>query len=299
MGAEEAFRFYEAIRHRLPEAAFPSAFARAADLGEIADRYDVFVFDAFGVLNVGDTAIAGARRRIDALREAGKQVIVLTNAASLNRADTVGKFEKFGFDFKAEEIVSSRDAARQAFAATVAASDRWGVITAAGDDCADFPAPLVSLLDDEAAYDAVGGFLFLSTARWTARHQDMLERSIGRRKRPMIVGNPDAVAPRETGNSLEPGFYAHRVADRYDVEVAFHGKPFPSIYDLVEERIGARAVRPRVVMMGDTLHTDVLGAAARGWSSVLVSDHGLFRGLPVGDFIARSGIVPDWVIPAI
>ncbi len=298
MEAEEAFRFYESIRHRLPEAAFPAAFTRAADLGELAERYDVFVFDAFGVLNVGDTAIEGARRRIDALRAAGKQIVVLTNAASLNEADTVRKFEKFGFDFAADEIVSSRDAARRAFAAT-AATGRWGVITAAADDCADFPSPLVSLLDGEAEYDAVDGFLFLSTARWTGRHQDMLERSLAHRKRPLIVGNPDVVAPRETGNSLEPGFYAHRVADRCGVEVAFHGKPFPSIYDLVEERIEARAARPRVVMMGDTLHTDVLGAAARGWSSVLVSDHGLFRGLSVEEFIAASGIVPDWVIPAI
>ena len=55
-----AFARYEAVRHRLPEAVFPEGFTQAPGLREIADGFDVFVFDAFGVLNVGETPIAGA-----------------------------------------------------------------------------------------------------------------------------------------------------------------------------------------------------------------------------------------------
>ncbi len=35
----------------------------------------------------------------------------------------------------------------------------------------------------------------------------------------------------------------------------------------------------RVVIVGDTLHSDILGGAAQGWKTVLVTDHGLFAGL--------------------
>jgi hypothetical protein len=30
---------------------------------------------------------------------------------------------------------------------------------------------------------------------------------------------------------------------------------------------------------------------------VLVTDHGLFAGLPVAPFVAASGIVPDFIVP--
>ena len=52
----------------------------------------------------------------------------------------------------------------------------------------------------------------------------------------------------------------------------------------------------RLAMVGDTLHTDVLGGRAAGMGAVLVADHGLFAGRDVRGYIARSGIVPDAVV---
>jgi ribonucleotide monophosphatase NagD (HAD superfamily) len=49
-------------------------------------------------------------------------------------------------------------------------------------------------------------------------------------------------------------------------------------------------------MVGDTLHTDVLGGAAAGCRTVLVTDHGLFAGRDTVPFIAASGIVPDFIV---
>jgi ribonucleotide monophosphatase NagD (HAD superfamily) len=47
-------------------------------------------------------------------------------------------------------------------------------------------------------------------------------------------------------------------------------------------------------MCGDTLHTDILGAAARGWQTVLVTQDGLFSGYDTNQFWFESGIYPDW-----
>ena len=35
----------------------------------------------------------------------------------------------------------------------------------------------------------------------------------------------------------------------------------------------------KIAMFGDSLHTDILGAAAQGWKTVLVTKDGLFSGL--------------------
>ena len=48
-------------------------------------------------------------------------------------------------------------------------------------------------------------------------------------------------------------------------------------------------------MVGDTLHTDILGGAAAGLRTVLVTDHGLLKGMNASDLIQRSGIVPDFI----
>ena len=49
-------------------------------------------------------------------------------------------------------------------------------------------------------------------------------------------------------------------------------------------------------MVGDTLHTDVLGGAASGMGTVLITAHGLFTGRDTAPFIAASGIIPDAIV---
>lgn len=55
----------------------------------------------------------------------------------------------------------------------------------------------------------------------------------------------------------------------------------------------------RVAMVGDTLYTDVLGGAAYGVQTVLVTDHGLLSGRDYQTFVTQTGIVPNYIIPNI
>ena len=52
-------------------------------------------------------------------------------------------------------------------------------------------------------------------------------------------------------------------------------------------------------MVGDTLHTDILGGQAAGLDTILVTDHGIYAGQSVNDFVTGSKIDPTWTIPAI
>lgn len=290
---EAAFERYEAIRGRLPDATFPSASRYLPTLSEAADLARGFVLDAFGVLNVGDTPIPGAVARMAELRARGKQLCVLTNAASYPRAVALQKYRALGFDFSAEEVVSSRDVAA-ARLDEVAPGAIWGALAAKGDDFSDIPARVVDAMEGSSALDGCDAILFLSTARWTPAWQARLLDSLARRPRPVVVANADLVAPREGGLSLEPGLFAHDLADRVGAELHFYGKPFGDAFVDAAERMGLPC--EDLAMVGDTLHTDVLGGAAAGMRTVLVARHGLFAGREVGGFVAASGIVPDVVV---
>lgn len=299
---DEAFERYEQIRQFLPlwpEERTGLPIQEATDLGEISDHFDIFVFDAFGVLNVGTTPIEGARARIDALREAGKKLFVLTNAASFAFWQTREKFQKLGFDFRDEELISSRDICER-FLPTYADISSWGIVGPEDFTPEQLSVPSQLLGMNEEDYHKAEAFLFLSSANWSDSQQTMLMDALKERPRPVVVANPDLVAPRETGLSKEPGFFAQALQEALpDLEIDYHGKPFPSVYDAVEAKLSEDQGKSRIAMMGDTLHTDVLGAIARGWSTILVSDHGLFRGKDVKDYIQTSGIQPDWIIPSI
>ncbi len=294
--AISAFSRYEAIRPRLPAAQYPARSLSLPSLEEVADHVDGFLLDAFGVLNVGETAIPGAVDRMASLRARGKRLVVLTNAASYTRPQLLAKYHRLGFDFSAEEVVASREVA-VARLEQIAPGATWAAIAAAGDGFSDIPAHMLDAVADPMALDAADGILFLSTARWSPTMQRRLIESLARNPRPLVIANPDIVAPREDGLTLEPGLFGHDLLDATPAEVHWFGKPFPGTF---AEGIARTGLAPdRLAMVGDTLHTDVLGGAAAGCRSVLVTDHGLFAGHDAARFISASGIRPDFIVPSI
>ena len=284
-----ALQQYEAIRSVLPAAHMPKKSVHAENLGEIADLFDTFLLDAFGVLNVGDTAIAGAAQRAQMLKDMGKDVLVLTNGACFPAEQALKKFLSFGIPLELTDIVSSRAAL---------ATGIPPVMSTQNSHVETLGIPWKRLENDMSIYDAASGFILLSTLEWTEAQQMLLQESLAKVARPILVGNPDIVAPRGRYLSLEPGYYGHKLGSELKIQAKFFGKPFTNIYDLAFSRL-PNIDPSRVVMVGDTLHTDVLGGAAYGIKTALVTDHGLFSGYDYKKFIEQTQIVPDFIIPTI
>lgn len=287
------FDRYEAVRHRFPNADFGAATVDIESLLDIAPHVDAFVFDAFGVLNVGETPIEGAADRLDQLRASGHEIRILSNAASYNHESATEKFRKLGIQIEPDEITTSRDAALASLGAGV-----WGCIAAPSDDLSDIPATTLRLEDNPVEYDRAEGFLFLSTEVWGPERQSILKNSLLSCPRPVVIANADLVAPRDFGFSLEPGHYGHLLADEGLDGVRFLGKPFPEVYEMIEASLPDVPPR-RIAMCGDTLHTDILGAAARGWSTVFVTRDGLYSGVETRPFCKRSELIPTWRLAGI
>ncbi len=294
MKREEAFSAYEAVRHRLPEVQRSAPCIRLENLDSIADDVDVFLLDAFGVLNIGETAIEGVPERVAGLQRRGKRVLVVSNAAGFPHANLIKKYAGLGYEFASEDIITSRKTVLHALREE--SPREWGLMATESLGREDIETLDVTYLaEDPSPYDAAEAFLLLGSAAWTEERQALLEASIARNPRPVYVGNPDIVAPRETGFSTEPGSYAHRLADRTGVMPRFFGKPFQNIFDLAFKQLGPQDPE-RVVMVGDSLHTDILGAQTAGVKSALIAGYGFFGGSDVDGPIATSGIQPDYIL---
>ena len=282
------FERYQSVRHRLPTARFNAGSENVGSLIDVAGEVDAFVFDAFGVLNVGETSIPEAAQRLDQLRETGLAIRILSNAASYNHERATEKFRKLGMKVWPDEVVTSRDAALESLRDVL-----WGCIAAPSDDFSDIGAATVRLGDDPADYDRVDGILFLSTEAWGPERQAVLTASLMATPRPVVIANADIAAPRDHGFSLEPGHFGHLLADKGLTDIKFFGKPFPEVFRMVEESL--EGIPPnRIAMCGDTLHTDILGAAAQGWRTVLVERDGMFCGTDASEYCHRSALVPTW-----
>ncbi len=268
------------------------------DLAELIDRFDAFLFDSFGVLNIGETRVPGAGERLQTLRRAGKRVAILTNAATGPLSALTGKYAKLGFDFSRDEIVSSRKILSLALSRYDQAMI-WGIAAPAASEIDELGVKAMLLDPKNGSFEGADGFILLSSQAWTGELQLRLQDALIARRRPLLIGNPDLAAPRETGFSLEPGTYAHAIADQCDVVPVFFGKPFGAAFDEAIRRVGKDVPRDRIAMVGDTLHTDILGGAAAGLGTVLVTDHGVLRNMDLKACIDASGIVPDYIVPSI
>ncbi|MEX0385822.1 HAD-IIA family hydrolase [Spiribacter onubensis] len=295
--APPGFTAYEAIRHRLPAPAREGACRRARDLGDIADAYDTILLDAYGVLNRGMEPVPGVPERIRSLQATGKRIMVVSNAAGFAHRTLMERYARLGYDFDAEDVITSRKTLVRQLAQE--SPRHWGMIAGQHFGPDEFP-PLDyrMLADDITDYDAVEGFLLVGASEWSPARQAFLVESLRRRPRPLFVANPDLLAPQEGGYSTEPGTYAHEIQDETGVEPVFYGKPYGNIFALAMERLQPETGfdPERTLMVGDTLHTDVLGGQTAGLHTALVTDSGVLAEMDIDAAIATSGIAPDWIL---
>ena len=197
-------------------------------------------------------------------------------------------------DFEISEVVSSRDALAQEMQKH--ASLRWGFVALDESEIQQIAPNAVVLKDDSSIYAECDGFVILGTLNWNASRHRLMHAALAEKQRPVLIGNPDLVAPQSGGLSREPGLYAHALQDAGVAIPQFFGKPFDNAFAMLRESL--HGIDPqRIAMVGDTLHTDILGGAQAGWKTVLVTGHGLLRDLDVEAAITRSGIRPDYIVP--
>jgi ribonucleotide monophosphatase NagD (HAD superfamily) len=175
-----------------------------ARFAALVDRYDGFLFDAYGVL-VDAGGPPGAAAALAALTAAGKPFAVVTNDASRLPTTAAARFARVGLPIAAEQVVSSGLMLGPAVAAAGLAGARAIVLGTADARAyaADAGLEVVATADD-AAIDALvicddAGFDFL--AGMNAALTACVRALDGGRPLGLIVANPDLVFPRGGGRA--------------------------------------------------------------------------------------------------
>ncbi|EKV31531.1 hypothetical protein C882_3904 [Caenispirillum salinarum AK4] len=294
---QTAWNIYLEAHPRMPAFPPPMTPERVSGLLEVVDRggVDLVLFDSYGVLHVGGDALPEGLAAFKGLRERGVPLCVVTNDVTRGPDGVCQGLNAKGYDIEPEEVVSGRSLLPAIMDARPAGT--WGVLATHDEDIAARFADCVPMGRERAPtasdLDAVDGFLFVDNNYWTETTAALLDASLTIKPRPMVVCNPDVACPYGERISAEPGFYAHTLAARGLTDVTFLGKPFRGVYDLVGQRFPA-VRRERMLMVGDSPHTDVLGGRGAGMRVMLV-EYGFLRGQDTLARCREAGLLPNFI----
>lgn len=237
---------------------------------EIAGDYDAFILDLWGVIHDGFAAFPHSADTLRALKAAGKKTMLLSNAP---RRPGVLIDHLAGMGIPRDlygEVMSSGEAMRLDLIAR-----RDPAFAALGDTCYHIgPDRDLSVFDDVpvrrvALEDAA---FIVNTGPTDLTHGLDLYRDIlaagAARALPMICANPDKLVIRQG----QPVMCAGAMADEYirlGGTVINRGKPDAAVYHTCLSVLGVDPTR--VCVVGDSLETDVQGAANAGLDCLFVT----------------------------
>jgi HAD superfamily hydrolase (TIGR01459 family) len=241
-----------------------------AQFEPLAGDYDVLFCDVWGVIHNGLAAFPAACDALMRFRKRGGTAILITNAPRSGEA--------------VARILDRLGVPREAYDAIVASGDvTRGIVTARlaqavfhlgpERDLSIFGGLDVTFAPLERADYVVCSGLFDDTTETPESYRDMLA-AMRSRGLFMVCANPDIVV--ERGDALV--YCAGALADAYAAlggEVLYCGKPYAPIYDAAMRqaaalRGGAVPERKRVLAVGDSVRTDLKGAAAFGLDCMFV-----------------------------
>ncbi|HEY1935370.1 MAG TPA: TIGR01459 family HAD-type hydrolase [Acetobacteraceae bacterium] len=240
----------------------------------LAERYDGFVLDLWGVIHDGINAFPHAVETLRQLREAGKRTLLLSNVPRPNAAVQTMMRGMGIADALYTDILTSGEAVRRALQSP---PDLWWAEL--GQRVFHLgPARDLPMLDGLPLHrvpaPADADFVLNTGPDDHRNPSDMNEfepvlADCAARRLPMICANPDLEVIRGGVRVLCAGSLAVRYQE-LGGDVRSLGKPDPAIYQPVLEVLGLPP--DRVLAVGDSLRTDIAGAAGVDLAACWVLD---------------------------
>jgi HAD superfamily hydrolase (TIGR01459 family) len=285
------------------------ASALITGLAEVASAYDALLCDVWGVIHNGRESFPSACEALTRFQSERGPVILVSNAPRPSSA-TRGQLHALGVPESAwTDFITSGDATRAEIEAR-APGPVWAVGPAR--DAPLYEGLAVEFVEtpEQAAFICCTGPFDDETDEpedYRARLEACAARAL-----PMICANPDKVVRR--GDKMI--YCAGALAELYETlggPVIMAGKPHAPIYRramaAAQKGLG-RALDPaRVLVIGDSLATDICGANAQGLACLFVAAgieaaetlgaDGLIDAARLDALLIRNGASATYAIPAL
>ncbi|EAQ07735.1 TIGR01459 family HAD-type hydrolase [Yoonia vestfoldensis] len=243
----------------------------------IADQYDVAFVDLWGCMHNGISAFPDAVAAMRAFRAGGGKVVLVTNSprpweSVARQISAMGVSEDCW-----DAIATSGDSARAAMFRGIVGQKVYFMGESPRDD--EFFMPL-RIIDNPVTIETVPldqaeGIVccgpFDPLADIAVNRADFLYAKTKGLK--LLCANPDIVVDRGEVREWCAGALAALYTEMGG-ESLYFGKPHPPIYDLARRRMAKLAdlpADPRIIAIGDGVHTDILGAMQEEIDSLFIT----------------------------
>lgn len=272
---------------------------------EIASQFKVIMLDSYGVIKNHNGLIEGAQKTLKFIRQEDKLFRVLTNDASRSPQQQIDKYVELGLPgIELNEMLTSGMMAKHFLEQKITT----GKVAYLGtENSASYI--LQSGLDHIAVrdinldnLDEITACVFLDDEGfdWNTDINKVVN-LLRRKNMPVILANSDYFYPVSTEDvSVATGGIAKLVENLLGKKFIHFGKPDSQMFMYAYEQLTKDEFinKNDILMVGDTLKTDILGGNKFGIKTMLVLS-GNTRESNFESQIQATGIIPDYVCKSI
>ena len=276
-----------------------------ASFPELIKDFKAIFLDSYGVLKNHKGVIPGVQKTLDLIREADLPFRVLTNDASRSPELLRVAFEEMGVHgISTEEIITSGMMAKNYLVQKVSGGKiAYLGTTKAAEYIIEANLETIAITDvDLEELDEVSAIVFLDDEGydWNTDINTVVN-MLRRENITAIVANSDQIYPTTKNDvSIATGGIAKLVETTLNRSFMHFGKPdsqmFMFAYEQVTEHMHIE--KKDILMVGDTLHTDILGGNKFGVKTALVLS-GNTRSANLETQVRATGIIPDFICESI
>lgn len=244
-----------------------------------------FLIDMDGVIYKGKEPIPGAIEFIDKLKRDGHPFLFLTNNSQRTSRDVCYKLNRLGFNVNVEDIFTCAIATAKYLSSTK--PEGTAFVIGEGGLLNELHGHGYSIVDENPDYVVIGeGRTIMLEAVDKAVNMVMNGAKL-------IATNLDPNCPTDGGKYRAGcGAFVAMIEFATGKKAFSVGKPSPIMMRMARKAL--KLTTDETVMIGDTMETDILGAGAMGFTTVLT-----LSGVTKKDMLQNYGYEPDFIVNSI
>ncbi|MDX2069709.1 MAG: HAD-IIA family hydrolase [Haliscomenobacter sp.] len=272
---------------------------------EVVSGFKAVFLDSYGVIKNYRGLIEGVQETLDFIQARGIEFRILTNDASRSQEQQAESFIRQGLrGIPADKIITSGMMAKQYLQLKIKGGKVAYLGTAnAAHYIMQANLESVAIADlDKHDLDDIKAMVFLDDEGFDWNFDINRTVNLIRKKNmPIIVANSDNLYPVSHNDvSIATGGIAKLVESIINKRFIHFGKPDTQMFNFAFEDINRYSEynKEDILMVGDTLHTDILGGNKFGIKTALVLS-GNTSATEMEMNIRSTGIIPDYICESI